>query len=425
MNKIQFLAMCAAATAIASNAAEMDQEQKGFRFINDRLTFSPYVALSYTYDSNVDSSKHSKSGSQWVVNPGVEASYKDDNWQVDGQVWYQYHAYNRYTSQLNSSSYGEKLSLDWQNAKAGEAGWIVKFSERFEQIAQDDDMSNHNGRGIGRDRKQFRFDSLIERRVNEHLHAGVYANYYLLDYDNNVDKYAWLYGWKRLAVGGQAGYVVNSWLDVIVAADYQWYWQDNDFDYEGTYGSDVSRRGKAVRGDSRGWSVMGGVQTHATEKLSYRVLAGWSRFEYGDGVDDIDGWTYQLSAKWQIDNENTTSVMLLGSSYYQPSEREYGSALKVYTLSAGLAKGIVRDKLYFTADLAYRKETHEYTEYKQDDYDEDIITARIGLRYKLNRMAHIFGRVEYQTEETSSGGPRSHEYDYDRLRGTVGVRFSY
>lgn len=423
MKKSQLLTMCAVAAAVASQAAEMDPEQKGFRFINDRLTFSPYVALSYTYDSNVDSSKHSKAGSQWVVNPGVNASYKDDNWKVDGQVWYQYHAYNRYTSQLNSSSYGEKLSLDWQNAKANEAGWRVKFTESFVQIAQDDDMSNHDGRGIGRDRKQFRFDSIIERRVNEHLHAGVYANYYLLDYDNNVDKYAWLYGWKRLAVGGQAGYVVNSWLDVLVAADYQWYWQDNDTDKNST--ATASRRGKIVRGDSRGWSVMGGIQTLATEKLSYRVLAGWSRFEYGDGVDNIDGWTYQLSGKWQIDNENTTSLMLLGSSYYQPSEREYGSALKVYTLSAGVAKGLVRNKLRLTADLAYRKEVHEYTEYSADDYDEDIITARVGIQYELNRVASIFGRVEYQTEETRSGGAHGHEYDYDRWRGTVGVRLSY
>ncbi|MBQ1568959.1 MAG: outer membrane beta-barrel protein [Kiritimatiellae bacterium] len=424
MKKIQLLTMCTVAAAVAAQAAEMDAEQKGFRFINDRLTFSPYVALSYTYDSNIDSSKHSKSGSQWVVNPGIVGVYKDDNWKIDGQVWYQYHAYNRYTSQLNSSSFGEKLSLDWQNAKADEAGWFLKMAESFEQIAQDDDMTDHDGRGIGRDRKQFKFDAILERRVNESLHAGILGNYYYLDYDNDVEKYSTLYGWKRLSLGGQVGYTVNKWMDLIVASDYQWFWQDNDKDSDYHTG-DASRRGKRVSSDSRGWSVMGGIQTHATEKLSYRVLAGWSRFEYGNGVDDIDGWTYQVSSKWQIDDENTTSLMLLGSSYYQPSERECGSALKVYTVSLGLAKGLVRNKLRATFDLAYRKETHEYTEYKEDDYDEDIYTARVGLVYQLNRMFSIFGRVEYQTEETSSGGPRSHEYDYDRWRGTVGVRLSY
>ena len=78
-----------------------------------------------------------------------------------------------------------------------------------------------------------------------------------------------------------------------------------------------------------------------------------------------------------------------------------------------------------TADLAYRKETHEYTEYAEDDYDEDIWTARVGVTYDVNRYVSVFGRLEYQTEETEGGGARSHEYDYDRWRGTVGVRLTY
>ena len=422
--KAKYLATAFTLTTLAAHAAIMDADQRGIKYLNERLTLNPYVALSYTYDSNVDSSKHSKAGSQWIVNPGLNGSYKDDNWKVDGAVWYQYHAYNRYTSQLNESSYGERLSIDWQNANANEQGWALKFMESFQQIAQDDDMSEHNGRGIGRDRKQFQFDGILTRRINQQLHAGLTANYYYLDYDNNVNKYARMYGWKRLSVGGEVGFMASKWSDIIVAADYQWYNQDNDSDSNyHTYGA--SSRGRRIDSDSRGFSVMGGIATHATEKLSYRALAGWSRFEYGNGTKDIDGWTYNVSGRWQIDAENTMSLMLLGSSYYQPSEREYGSALKVYTLSSGFAKSLVRNKLRATFDLAYRKETHEYTEYSEDDYDEDIITARFGLVYDVNRILSVYGRVEYQTEETSSGGPRSHEYDYDRWRGTVGVRMTY
>ena len=117
--------------------------------------------------------------------------------------------------------------------------------------------------------------------------------------------------------------------------------------------------------------------------------------------------------------------MLLGSGYYQPSEREYGSCIKVYTLSLGAGKSFIRGKLTATADLAYRRESHEYSEYAAADYDEDIWTARLRLNYTLNRYVALFGGVEYQTEETSGGGIRAHEYDYDRWRGTVGVRLTY
>ena len=412
-----------AAVAVSASAVAMaeDINREGhLRYLDNRLTLRPYLSMSYTYDSNVDSSKHSKSGSQWIVNPSLQATYLDDNWKVDAKIWYQYHAYNRYTSQLNSSSYGESLNLEWANSAMNEPGWSLRAFERFYQIAQDDDMSEHNGRGIGRDRKEFNGEVMLERRLNERLHAALNANYYYLDYDNNVDKYAYLFGWKRAVVGGEAGYAVNSWMDFIVAADYQWYWQDNDV----KPGESSSYRHR-VYSDSRGWSVMGGIATRATEKLSYRLLTGWSRFEYGDGAKDIDGWTYRANADWQIDANNTWHVMLVGASYYQPSERERGSAIKVYHFGVGTSKSLVRRTLRASLDLNYRKETHEYTEFESDDYDTDIWTARISLIYKINNIASVFGRVEYQSEYCSGGHIRGNAYDYDRWRGTVGFSLTY
>ncbi|MCR5414682.1 MAG: outer membrane beta-barrel protein [Kiritimatiellae bacterium] len=420
--KKSYLASAVAVAAVAAQAGIMD-EPAGIKMLNERLTLSPYVALSYTYDSNIDQSKHSKSGSQWSVNPGINATYKGENWKLDGMVFYKYHAYNRYTSQLNSSSYGERMKFTWASAAADEPGWRVMFSENFQQIAQDDDASNHDGRGIGRDRKQFQAEGAIERRINRYFHAAATANYYLLDYDNDVDKYATMYGWKRLSIGGEIGYTASKWSDIILAADYQWYWQDNNHG-SSSYG-EASRRGHDVSSDSKGFSVMGGIGSHMTERIEYRVLAGWSRFEYGDGAKDLDGWTYRANAKWQLDDANTLNIMALGSSYYQPSERSYGSAIKVYTASIGAAKGLVRNTINATVDLSYRRETHEYTEYSADAYDEDIITARIGLSYKINRIASVYGNLEYQTEETSNGHGIGHTYDYDRFRGTVGVRLTY
>ena len=60
-------------TALTASADVVDRPS-GFK-IGEHMTLRPYVSLSYTYDSNVDQTKHSKDGSTWVVNPGLAAEY--------------------------------------------------------------------------------------------------------------------------------------------------------------------------------------------------------------------------------------------------------------------------------------------------------------------------------------------------------------
>ena len=415
MNKKLIASAVAALAAFAATAEVMDRPQ-GVK-IGQRMTLRPYVSLSYTYDSNVDSTKHSKAGSQWVVSPGLTVDYLAENWKVVGNVYYQYHAYNKYVNQLNSSSYGESLQFDWTNSKPEEAGWRAMFSERFQQVAQDDDMSNHGGRGVGRDRKEFTANGVLERRLNDYWHASTLASYYYLDYDNNVNKYAQLYGWRRTVLGAEAGYAPTKWTDFIVQANYQWYDQDNS-EHRPT-----KAVGRNIDSDSRGVSVMGGIASHATEKITYRAMGGWSRFEYGGGAKTCNGFTYQLSSQWKVDN--TLSLMLLGSSYYQPSERYYGTANKVYTVSAGAAKSWVRGKLTTGVDLAYRRESTEYTQIADADYDEDIWTGRFNVNYTINRFVSVFGSIEYQNEKSRGSTIRNNIYDYDRFRGTIGLRLTY
>lgn len=400
----------------AAAFAELMDRPGGLK-IGERLTLRPYVSVGYTYDTNVDSSRHHKSGSSWTVNPGVGLEYAGDNWGLKGSAYYTYHAYHHYSSQLNSSSYGENLAFNWHNSAANEKGWTVMFNENYQKVSQDDDATSQGGRGIGRDYDQASFNGSIERRINQRLHAGLEAGYYYLDYDNNVDKYAAMYGWQRASTGGELGYMFSRWLDVIVAASYHWYWQDNDHQRNSSYSS-YSARGNKISDKSKGWSIMGGFASRATERITYRALVGWSRFEYGEGTKDLSGWTYQLSGKWQI--SDTLSMMALGSSYYQPSETSYGSATKTYTFSTGVAKSLVRGKLNSTFDLSYRKETTEYTEYSIDDYDNDYYTGRLGLNYGLNRFLTAFTSVEYQFRESDKK-----DYEYDRWRLTVGLRMAY
>lgn len=405
-----------AVAAAASASADLMDRAGGIK-VGERLTLRPYVSIGYTYDSNVDSSRKDKSGSSWTINPGVGIDYAGDNWGLKGAAYYTYHAYHHYSSQLNSSSFGENLAFDWHNSAADEKGWTVTLSETYQRVSQDDDMSNNGGRGIGRDYDQVSFNGVIERRINQRLHAGLEASYYYLDYDNNVDKYAAMYGWQRSTIGGEMGYMYSRWLDLLVAASYHRYWQEND-KQRSPYYSSYTARGNKISDKSEGWSLMGGFGSRATERITYRALVGWSRFDYGDGAKKLDGWTYQLSGKWQI--SNTLNLMVLGSSYYQPSETHYGTATKTYTFSTGLAKALVRGKVRSTLDLSYRKETAEYTEYETDDYDSDYYTGRFGLNYTLNRFLTAFSSVEYQF---CSSDRKS--YDYDRWRLTLGLRMAY
>ena len=157
------LFLVASTFAAATVCADVLDREPGIKILNERATLLPYVALSYTYDSNVDSTKKATSGSQWIVNPGLELKYEDDNWVVSALVWYKYHAYNHYSSQLNSSSYGERLKWQWTNASGGGKGWTIMFTEKFEQIAQDDNLSSLGGRGMNRDRLQFQAEVLSLR----------------------------------------------------------------------------------------------------------------------------------------------------------------------------------------------------------------------------------------------------------------------
>lgn len=388
--------------------------------IGKRMTLRPYVSLSYTFDSNIDSDHTERSGSIWIASPALDLTYKSDNWDVTARAWYDYHAYESYSEHLDASSYGETLSLNWQEYSQSPRGWKLVLTERYQKISQDDDLSNHGGRGLGRDRQVFQVDGVLGRHITEKFHTALSGGYYYLDYDNDSRAYAPLYGWRRALAGGEAGYAFSKWFDLLFASSYSWYWQDNNINRTAGWDDTADRK---ISDTSAGWTISAGFGSHMTERISYRALIGWSRFDYSEGLNNRDNAVYSLTANWKV--SDTFNVMLLGSSYYQPSEREWGSSIMVSTLGLGLGKTLVRGKLSSTLDLTYRHEQTEYHSTQLGDYDEDIITGRIGLNYHINRYVSLFGRMEYQNSITSGGNGMGSIYDYDRFRGTFGVRLSY
>lgn len=416
MKKIMF-AVTLAATLVAQ--AEIMDRPTGFK-VGQRMTVRPYVALTYTYDSNVNSTKHANSGSSWVVNPGFTADYKGENWSLQGGAFYQYHAYAKNSNNLNQNSYGQNLAYNWANSAPGEKGWSLTLRESYQMISQDDDASNDGGRGVGRDRQQFQFAGNLQRRINERWHADVEGTYYYIDYDNKRGSYAPMYGWKRWTAGGQLGYAASKWTDFIVTANYQEYSQDND-SYRGGE-SGPTRDTTHYSSRSKGWSVQGGVGTHATERISYRLTAGWNHFEYAGGVKKSNGFAYTVSSSWQMSDRWT--MMLLVTDYYKPSEQSYGSSTRIDSISWGLGHAMVRGKLNATLDINYRHQKQEYTHYYASDYDEDILTGRIGFNYTINRFVSAFTNLEYQMDWIGGNSYRP-SYDYDRWRWTVGMRLTY
>ncbi len=399
------------AASAATAGGSVADKPMGFRFFNNHLTVKPYVSLSYTYDSNIDTTKHSVDDSIFMVSPGVDFVWKGERWSLTGSLFYQYNAYCDYSDELGSSSYGESLKYTWSNSKQGERGWSLALSERYAFISQSDGLNSGAGRGIWRDREVLDFAGVIERRFTERWHMDLSGQYNLLDYDNSTGKYLPLYGWQQFSAGLEFGFAASKWTDLLVAGGYSGYRQKNG----GTGYHNYSN-------DSQSWTVMGGLGTRATEKIQYRALVGASWLDYGGRSGADSGWTYELSGNWRLTRQ--VQLSLLGSSYYQPSERARGSAVKVYALSAGASYLTLGDKLVLSANIAYRHEQNVYSDRVlsgNNAYDEDLLSARLSANYTINRWMSVFASTEWEEDWCDS----RRDYDYDRFRGTIGVRFHY
>ena len=394
--------------ALIAGESAADKPQ-GFRFFNQHLTIKPYVALSYTYDSNVDTTHKSTSDSIFCIQPGADFEWKGERWALVGSVWYRRNAYCEYANEMGENSYGESLAYKWASSEQNERGWSLILSEKYRYTDQSDALGSGDGRGIWRDREAIDVSGALQRRFTERLHAELMGQYNWLDYKNDTGKYAPLYGWSEWSVGAQAGYAASKWTDFLVAGGYSHYTQ---------------KKGRGYRNysnDSQVWTIQAGLGTHATEKITYRALMGASWLEYGGHANADCGWTYQLDANWKITRQLQLAV--LGKSYYQPSERTVGQAIKVYSLSSGLSYLTLGDKMTLTANVAWRYEdtcyNDRYLAYG-NDFDEDILSVRLGADYVINRWMSVFANFTWEEEWCDRKA-----YDYDRFRGTIGMRFHY
>ena len=72
-------------TAFAASAQQgvttpqKESRPTGFRFFNNHLTIKPYVSLSYTYDSNIDTTHHAEDDSIFAFRQVLNLSGAERN----------------------------------------------------------------------------------------------------------------------------------------------------------------------------------------------------------------------------------------------------------------------------------------------------------------------------------------------------------
>lgn len=412
-SNLTLVALSGAMMCLSAGAEVLDRPS-GIK-IGDRLTLRPYLSFSVTYDSNVEAANGStvNNGGDilWTIAPSLGLAYDAENWSLLLSGYYNYRQYCKSCYQnYNSHNYGEDLRWNWANSTGTEKGWSLVIGQSFKQVTMAEDMVLDGGQYYNGDIRQFQFATALQRRFSEVLHGDINAEYYWLDYMNDENNRYSYYGWDRWTVGLEAGYAPSKWTDIIVSGSYMGYTQDN---MEGsTYGD-----------GSQGYSLQAGVASFMTDRISYKILGGWSRFEYGDGAGTSDGFIYNISANWKIGE--TWNTMILASSYYQPSERQYATQTHVDAISWGLAKVMVRGKLRATLDLRYRREEHDYVGVGAYDYNLDIVTGRIGLNYAINRILAVFAYAEYQRSWNDQADARNGAYDYERFRISAGLTLTY
>ena len=416
-NRLQLVFIVGLVMALSAGAEMLDRPS-GIK-IGDRMTLRPSVSTSLTYDSNVNpNNDEEKNGDMiWSISPTLSLAYDAETWSLLLSAFYNYRQNFESSHQYeNRHNFGEDLRWNWSSDSGSGAskGWSLMLGESYQQTTMADDLTTDNGQRYGGDSRQFQLAGAIQRRFNQYWHADVNAGFNWLDYDQDENSSDSFFGWSRTQVGAEAGFAPSPWTDIILSGSYSYYNQDNA---EGTY------MYRDLDNSSQGFSLQAGLGSFMTERISYRLLAGWSRFEYAGGENTNNGFVYTASGNWKIGE--TWNTMLLASSYYQPSERLRASSSRVDAFSWGIAKSMVRGKLRAMLDLRYRHETNESTVDTGYDYDLDILTGRIGVNYLLCRYLSAYANAEYQKSLNDESENHGGAYDYDRWRLTVGLTLQY
>jgi hypothetical protein len=335
---------------------------------------------------------------------------------LNGSVWYSYDKYQKF-EELDEPRYGERLQGFWESPK----GFRLLLGESYLKSKSSDSILD-GGNGIWRERDYTDLNGAFAYQMSEKTEVTLSGQYSELNYSNSGQKYGYLYGWQEWSVGLELARKLSEKSNLLLAGTYQEYEQDN-----------VNVRGDRSPYDnaSTGYSLMGGLGSRATERITYRALTGVSWFDYG-GEGNVAGWTYSLDGNWVINRKWAASVA--GSSYFQPSETEVNQSMQAYTLSVGLTYRPIT-KLTIRGDIGYRREEDQYRRLNYENVDgyetkmtDNIYSLRLRADYQFAKYASVYAGIEYtdwESDESKKKYSDSTQHEYDRVFGTLGLRLRY
>mgnify|MGYP003757470301 CR=1 FL=1 len=390
VKNISLLAGIVWAGASLAGPFDFVQPSDGFHF--GELTVSPFAEVLYFYDTNYDRVDRGSSSSHGPsLRGGLDYSYAGDRNTFSGQAWYQWENYNG-DGRLDSKQWRESLRYMHETPQ----GTVLNLNHYWAETDQSD-----YERGQWRDRREFMLGAGIAHafspKTRVHLDVGV---------EDVAYRSPFLYDWRKYSADVSLARRFGAKSDAFINAGTSL--EENE-DYSGF---------------SKAYRIGLGMASRATEKVSYRVVAGAEAFDYNGRPRGSTDWApyYQLGATWNASSKWTWT--LTGRGEHRSSE-EYGSNYtRTYTLGVGAAYQANR-RLSLSMRSLWRYDESEYrvtdfTTGRSKDKRDHELGVRTDVTYRLNKYASLRVGGEATTQISSIDAD-----EYNRFRVDMGLMLRY
>jgi len=387
-----------------------------------KLTISPFINASVTYDSNVFLEEKDPNDDFFLDTMiGVSVAEQVRTITLNARAWYMLRKYLEYTSE-NHDEWGESASI----AIGSSERTLLQISQRFrrtedfERTPGSVEYANPENQTLilSEDRTMRVPRSLndvgvsISRKISEKttILASGALNY------NNYDSSS-LYDWNE---------------DTILAQVFRRITDKTSATLSGTYGLQHS---DGLDEAVRLYSVDAGLQMRRSAKLHLDASLGVQRYEAPaeTGPENPTFLAFNAAARWAATKKWT--LQLSSRNGMQPASQFRNDTMKV-TLVSLSAERPLGQSLLFSMTGAYRYDMYnntrssgdptspEYTGAVQDDATSGEAWSRqwaglVRLDYRPNRKPYnVYAEVRY--EDTDSVW-----FKYDQLRASIGLAARY
>lgn len=397
-----------------------------------RSVLSPYLSLSLTHDSNAELEPNSEEregledqfleyrlGVSWVLAQNLK-SFSFSGW------WYE-RLYQEFDN-LDNTGYGQYASFSMGTPSQT----TLTLYQRFERLTdntrtdtfapqannvQPDPVGGANAEERS-ERDTLTLSAILGTRVGDQTTGGLSYQYSETDYaDRDLSSNS------SQNLSAQAGYIVTPKSSVFV---------------RGSYGILES---ESLTEDGYTTSLLGGISSVATEKLSYNIGVGWNRYErdpeppdpaFPDvepdpGLED-DGPAYDAAIQWAASHK--TSVSASGSLGFENSANAASSVRQTERIQLAISHRLTT-RVGLGAAVFYRHEDYSEPRIVQSpdpgaepeliNDERETVGGNLSASYTPKApWYNVFARASY--EDTTASTTNS---EYDQFRATIGVRMHY